>query len=121
MLPEDSFWVARAVLDTVAAPVYPTLQGMALVGWAENRSADVSSGGERGGERGCLAESRSSDSEHTREDSMKWRRLIGNTTVLRRWAGSIAVLAAVAGGTAWAAPKEADSAQKAGVSPKARS
>ncbi|OJT23914.1 hypothetical protein BO221_18320 [Archangium sp. Cb G35] len=52
---------------------------------------------------------------------MKRRRLIGNTTALRRWAGSIAVLAAAAGGTAWAAPEEAASAQKSGVSPKARS
>jgi hypothetical protein len=44
---------------------------------------------------------------------------LGNATFLRRWAGAIAVLAAFAGGTAWAAVQQAEGAQR-GVDPKAR-
>jgi hypothetical protein len=47
-------------------------------------------------------------------------RHLGTATFLRRWVGSIAMLAAFAGGTTWAAPPEADSSQKPGVDPKAR-
>ncbi len=45
---------------------------------------------------------------------------LGNATFLRRWAGSIAVLAAFAGGTAWAASEQAEGAQQRCVDPKAR-
>jgi hypothetical protein len=44
---------------------------------------------------------------------------LGSTTLLQRWIGPIAVLAAFAGGTAWAAPSRAVDAQQ-GVDPKAR-
>nr|WP_255415183.1 DUF2092 domain-containing protein [Vitiosangium sp. GDMCC 1.1324] len=46
---------------------------------------------------------------------------LGTATVLRRWVGPIAVLAALAGGTLWAASPEAENAQKPDVDPKARS
>jgi hypothetical protein len=44
---------------------------------------------------------------------------LGSATFLQRWLGPIAVLAALTGGTAWAAPPPGAGAQR-GVEPKAR-